>query len=415
MDINKYSRLADNLKGPLLLFIAVAAGLWYLGQGMEPYVPVPEKVYLSGKERVNIEVVPEQSRIELFGLTPNALTYLDLNSGNVKQLFGVYAIPKEQWSEESMAMDGEWDITDRKIAFTSCHAWLPGVTYYVRVDEQKLNALMGKDGGDGIIDTIFTITPPQNIKPERVTSVYPSSDTLPQNLLKFYIHFSGSMSRGDVYDHIYILNEKGEVVPDAFLELPQELWDPGMTRLTILFDPGRIKRGLDRYNLMGVAFQPGKRYELVIDSTLADGNGLRMEQQYRKSFFIGEPDREMPDHKKWTIQTPPVETRKPLKLMLVEPLDHALLKRLITVKREEERIQGNVELSNAEQTWNFIPDKPWSPGRYTLEIEPILEDLAGNNLINVFDVELAADSNGVEKVVESESNVRKHFTIQVPG
>jgi hypothetical protein len=197
--------------------------------------------------------------------------------------------------------------------------------------------------------------------------------------------------------------------------MPQELWDPGMTRLTILFDPGRIKRGLERHNLMGVAFQPGKRYELVIDSTLIDGNGLKMEQQFRKSFFITEPDREMPDHRKWTIRTPPVGTREPLKLQLDEPLDFALLKRLLVVKREEIRIQGTIELNNAEQIWNFIPDNPWPPGRYALEIEPILEDLAGNNLINVFDVDLAVDSTSGEGVLKGESKVSKYFTIEIPG
>ena len=58
------------------------------------------------------------------------------------------------------------------------------------------------------------------------------------NALKLYIYFSGAMRRGEAWQHIRLLDARGEAVKLPFLEIDQELWDPANTRLTVLFDPG---------------------------------------------------------------------------------------------------------------------------------------------------------------------------------
>src|SRR5687768_15167756 len=40
-----------------------------------------------------------------------------------------------------------------------------------------------------------------------VKQVYPTADKLPENLLKFYVHFSAPMRRGRIYDHIRLFEE----------------------------------------------------------------------------------------------------------------------------------------------------------------------------------------------------------------
>ena len=55
--------------------------------------------------------------------------------------------------------------------------------------------------------------------PTVVTQVYPTADRLPENQLKFYLHFSAPMSRGDVYKHIKLLDDKGKP-----LDLPFWSW-----------------------------------------------------------------------------------------------------------------------------------------------------------------------------------------------
>ena len=88
-----------------------------------------------------------------------------------------------------------------------------------------------------------------------------------------------------------------------------------------------------------------------------------------------------------------------------EPLDHGLLHTLIGVRRAatgsgtggwaittettpDDQLLGHVETTDAESAWRFSPDEPWAPGRYEVVIPTILEDLAGNNLKNLFDVDL---------------------------
>ena len=56
-----------------------------------------------------------------------------------------------------------------------------------------------------------------------VSRVYPSADTLPENLLKFYVHFTGPMSRGNIYDHIRLRDENGRDVELPFLEIERRV------------------------------------------------------------------------------------------------------------------------------------------------------------------------------------------------
>ena len=53
------------------------------------------------------------------------------------------------------------------------------------------------------------------------------------------------MNRGDVYRQIQMIElAENQTVQWPFLEMGEELWNQDMTRLTLLIDPGRIKRGV---------------------------------------------------------------------------------------------------------------------------------------------------------------------------
>ncbi len=397
----------------LLIFMA-ASGLWLYWDSS-----VPKEIYSNGQKRLVLAVNYDSSQVKVQGFSQEALHYLRERSLDLSSVFKVYAIPGESgWDHSTLPVDGNWEITKENILFRSRHDWLPDVNYVARLDQAALNAFMGSSGSGSVINTSFTVPRPADLQPEHVTDVYPSADVLPQNLLKFYIHFSGPMARGNAYEHIYILNEEGEMVPDAFLELPQELWDPHATRLTILFDPGRIKRGLERHNLMGVAFEPGKEYTLVVDSSMIDGNGLPIGTRFEKSFHITKPDSEMLDHEQWTINIPDAGSRRALVIHFDESLDHALLHRMIDLNHQGNILFGHIETNNAEKVWRFIPDEPWQAGHYSLEIKPELEDLAGNNLISVFDVQLS-DSTEQSKSTKHQpgasSNIVKNFEIKFTG
>jgi hypothetical protein len=216
----------------------------------------------------------------------------------------------------------------------------------------------------------------------RVEHVYPSTDVLPANTLKLYICFSSPMSVGEAFQHVQLLDDSGKAVPDAFLD--EELWDPDHKRLTILFDPGRIKRGLVPAKEMGTAIVEGKHYTLVIDSGWHDARGVRLKDGFEKVFLGGPADRTPPDPKHWRITAPSAGTMQPLIVDFPEPMDFALLRRMLNVAG----IRGTAATENDETEWRFTPDAPWSAGSYVLNADTALEDISGNRLDRPFDVDL---------------------------
>jgi hypothetical protein len=197
------------------------------------------------------------------------------------------------------------------------------------------------------------------------------------------------MSRGHIYEHIHLRDDAGKDVELPFLEIDEELWNPGMTRLTLFIDPGRIKRGVRPLEEVGPALQEGKRYMLVIDPAWKDGGGNLLKETFQKAFKVGPPDRDPPDPAQWKIQPAKSGTRDPLTIIFPEPMDHALAQRVITVARESgASVEGKTALEDQERRWTFVPLHPWCRGTHRLVVQTTIEDLAGNNIGKPFEVDL---------------------------
>ncbi len=217
----------------------------------------------------------------------------------------------------------------------------------------------------------------------RIEQIYPSTGVLPANALKLYIYFSAPMRRGDAWQHIKLLDERGAPVELPFLEIDQELWDPTHMRLTVLFDPGRIKRGLASLNEAGPNITEGRRYTLLIARDWLDANGSPLAAPFTKPFRVAADEREPVDPAKWRIAAPAAGTADPLVVTFPRPLDYALLQHTITIGG----VPGKVAVSREETEWRFTPAAPWRPGAYQLTVDASLEDLAGNRVGRAFDVD----------------------------
>lgn len=233
------------------------------------------------------------------------------------------------------------------------------------------------------IEATFEIRPAEPIAPTtRVAHVYPSTATLPANALKLYVYFSAPMQKGDSWKHLHLLRD-GIPVAYPFLELDQELWDRDQTRFTVLFDPGRIKRGLASLAEAGPALEEGHAYTLVIDRDWLDARGAPMAADFRKEFRTAAVDRTPPDPKTWHVSAPRSSSSDPLVLRFPKPLDYALLQHEIEVSH----MTGKVSVERDETEWRFTPDHPWRAGTYSIVIRTTLEDLAGNHINRPFDVD----------------------------
>jgi len=215
-----------------------------------------------------------------------------------------------------------------------------------------------------------------------VTQVYPTAATLPANALKFYIYFDAPMTKGESWKHIHLLRD-GQPVEYPFLELDQELWDRDQRRFTVLFDPGRIKRGLASLAEAGPAMEAGHTYTLLIDRDWLDGRGVPLAAEYRKTFRAAPNDRVPPNPKNWRVTAPRAGTSDALVIRFPEPLDYALLQHEISVTG----VVGKVEVAREETEWRFTPDVPWKTGSYPIVIHTTLEDAAGNHINRPFDVD----------------------------
>ncbi len=216
-----------------------------------------------------------------------------------------------------------------------------------------------------------------------VAQVYPSAPEIPANQLKFYLEFSAPMEKGQAWERIRLLNAAGKVVELAFLEIDQELWDRESKRLTLLFDPGRIKRGVMPRDQVGSALLAGQSYTLVIDREYRDAEGNPLTAEFRRDFRVRAEDRDPVEPSKWSFQLPPAGTREPLRVAFGEPLDAALATRLIGV----DGMAGTLALTANETKLVFTPETNWEPREYKLLVDSALEDLAGNRVGRPFDVD----------------------------
>lgn len=246
------------------------------------------------------------------------------------------------------------------------------------------------DAGSGRTERTFEVPEADAGPPTIVDEIYPTTDLLPENQLKFYLHFSAPMSRGEAYMRVHLVDESGKRIALPFLELDQELWDPSGQRLTIFFDPARVKRGLLPHEEAGVPIEDGHSYTLVVEKEWSDARGKPLQSDFKKPFHVGPADREPPRVQDWTVTAPKAGSRDTVTVELPESLDEALLQRLVRVVTAamREPMAGQIAIDRHETRWRFTPDAPWPAGRYLLEVGTVLEDLAGNTLERAFEVDV---------------------------
>lgn len=355
---------------------------------------------------VVIEKSGGRDRIVVAGLETNLVRAVEAARFDVDAWRTVFAVRVDAGSGDDVpAMLGDYRIDDGRLVFEPRFPLQPGLSY--RIDFDTSRAPGGKLPA-ARLTKVLKVPAAAAGPPARVAAVHPSRDVLPENQLKFYIQFSAPMRRGEAYGRVHLLRQNGEPVEDPFLELGEELWDPGGTRFTLFFDPGRIKRGLKPREEVGPSLEEGHSYTLVIDADWSDAAGRPLEAPFRKAFRVGPPDDTQPDAERWKITPPSVGTREPLVVQFDEPLDWGMLQRVLVVRDPQgNNLAGEVTTDRQETRWSFVPARDWAAGDYKLEVDAALEDLAGNSLERPFEVDVVRP---VEREVVRKT-VTREFTI----
>jgi hypothetical protein len=427
----------------LLMVFFAAVGSLFLAGGCAPLVPGTTDGRDSTKSTQNqaASVVPSlmwktsshdpaSARVELTGVDPIALAVLGnpaITGDEWSSFLAIRVVPETKQAPQSdlPPLLGSYTATREGVRFEPRFRLEPGLRFRAEFDPVQMHAvaqkhllLCGCSRADWEIKFTTKVTAefsPQRQRPSSratVVEVFPTASVLPENLLRFYIHFSAPMSRGEAYARIHLFDSKGRAVSDPFLELGEELWSNDGTRFTLLFDPGRIKRGLKPREEVGPVLETGKAYTLVIDRDWIDANGDPLQSGFGKSFRAGPADDTSPDPRNWSIKPPGADTTTALEVRFPEALDRALLDRLISViDAEGRRVVGTITIQGGETIWMFTPHDPWRAGNYRLSVLSDLEDVAGNSVARPFEV----DTTGPITARAANDSVTLSFRIGPPA
>jgi hypothetical protein len=317
-------------------------------------------------------VLPKEAVAKLKAANPTAKEWPDI-------LRVVVAGGTAEEERTRTPLAGTHTLTETGIRFEPQFPLVPGREYRAVL---RLDA-----AAKPVAATLFLPKPPPGPR-VAVAAVYPSGNRLPENTLRFYIHFSGEIARGDVYRRLRLVRDDGVEVKEPLLELDEELWSPDGTRLTVFLHPGRVKRNLVPREELGPILEEGRTYTLSIPDELLDTEGRPLAAGFKKTFTAGPPDDEPVDPDRWALTVPQGGSDSPLVIRLAKPLDHALLgHRVWVTDAAGSRVPGEVTVGGGERVVTFAPDKPWARGDYKLVVDTRLEDVCGNRVGEPFEVD----------------------------
>lgn len=282
------------------------------------------------------------------------------------------------------ATQGQYTTKGNYLIFKPYFPFEKGMTYIVKTKNAD---------SDTYSYHSFQIEKKETVGDAKVINIYPSAEQLPENLLRFYIYFNTPMKKGQALKHIQLIDAEGNTDKHAFMQFKEELWSGDGKRLTILFDPGRIKRGVSTNMRRGPALEATNQYQIRISNTWQDVYGQPLETT-TKDIEVVEAYRTKIKANEWRINQPKAQSYEALTVHFDRIMDHALIQSMIQLKdRKGNPLAGYWEISEQEQQIQFIPEKKWKKGKYQIVIDSRLEDVAGNNLQNLLDYNKTDEQN----------------------
>jgi hypothetical protein len=275
----------------------------------------------------------------------------------------------------AVALAGTYSLNNSQLRFRPSLPLLPGQSYTARLELP----------GVSLRAEHRTAASAPAAAP-KLLAIYPTSDRLPANHLKFYLVFSEAMESGTFLQHCRLVDARGREVEAPFRET--ELWSPDGRRLTLWFHPGRQKTGVNLNVEFGPVLTEGEEYRLVIDGRWRSARGAPLGSDVTKTFRAITPLHEQLIARDWKIHAPAAGTREPLRVVFPHPLDWATLHRMLRVASATGEVAGAIAVERGEQEWRFVPEKPWSSGPHELRVGTAIEDHAGNSLARPFEVNL---------------------------
>ncbi len=336
---------------------------------------------------------PAHGHVDVHSLDADALAALDSfrqAGGQLRSVLRVVVVQPAACCDEDLPdVLGRYHILHDRLRFVPAFPFKEGLSYRATFDPAAIGIM--KSPGAQVAE--FAASPRPGAPVTRVTYIFPSTDRLPENLLRFTVRFSNPMQRGRAAAEIMLLGPDGKPASDVLYRAPVELWDRAMRQLTVLLDPGRLKRGVGPNRELGPPLTAGQHYTLVIGGGMTDIFGCALSEPVHKRFLVTDAVRNAIALEKWSLVPPIVGTLQPLRLSFPAALDWALLHAAIAVTSDDGRlVDGTVATADDERQWGFTPAFPWARGLYDVRVEADIEDVCGNTITGAFDRPLRSGS-----------------------
>jgi|GEM_PF-768500 hypothetical protein len=280
---------------------------------------------------------------------------------------------------------GEFDVIGDSLRFRPAFPLIPGEKYSARFDPNLLPGFQEKREKPLVSE--YSVPKAAATIP-RVVNIFPSGNIVPANHLKFYILFSEPMQRDGIFEHFQLIDlATDKEVPRPFRHV--ELWSKDNKQLTLWFHPGRQKREVNLNVEFGPVLAADGKYRLEISGDWMSERGIQLGEPVTKEIRAGEPNHRQPEPTTWFLSNPRGGSKDFLTCDFHEPLDWALLhSELSVLDSAGKQVPGRVELGYGELSWVFHPAQAWKPGKYRIAVGHLIEDLAGNSIERLFEVDV---------------------------
>lgn len=380
---------AANLRA-LLGFPFVALGLaWIVGSSLDSLPLGPPEAQGAGPP-VTVDFPADGTRLEL--MTPVA----------AEPAVEVRPLPAaaSATSVPAPALMGRVEVRPDRVVFFPALPFILGQPYEV--------TWAAAEGRRQRVE--FMLQAPAVVAP--TVRLEPAEAVLPANALKLYLHFSQPMEQGVFLDRLRLVDASGQEVVGPFRET--ELWSPDGKRLTLWLHPGRQKTGVNLNVEEGPVLRPGGVYTLQVAAAWRSTAGAPLGAAKPFTLRAGPADHACPQVAAWQLHPPASGGREPLRVVFDEALDSAMLTTALRLYRQGATapLALEVTVEDSGRAWSAVPETPWVAGGYELRADPLLEDLAGNNLDHPFEVDLAAEPLPKTPAPQGESRHRRAFTVR---
>jgi len=245
----------------------------------------------------------------------------------------------------------------------------------------NLFALLGIVGG--VLQSF-----PSEAKDRLKISFEPEADIIPANTLRMYFTFDRA-ARGLIHQsEVKLVGPDGSEIKDAFMNFGQELWSPDGKRLTVLFDPGKVKRDVEAKGEAISPLEQGKSYQIRLND-------------YVHSFRVSPPVREKLDPNQWKVIGPSEGSRE-LEIKFDRVMDAALLLDQIEVieMKRGAPVSTTKKIQAGGTDLILFAESKWPAGQYAIVASPILEDVSGNRMAESLDHTAGEDADEKSREVK---------------